>query len=318
MDRLPSDLDAEACEDGFSSAIPMHGGGEFDRALSDAGSTGLPGALARLAELESRYDPADRALYSWIKPAGRPSFTPSLLGDIEAWQAAIAAHYGPTTGRPLDFLVLGSRVPGVWGYGGDLALFQQLIRSGDRAGLIDYGHRCVHILHRNYHALDLPMLTIGLVQGEALGGGFEALLSFDVIIAERGSRFALPEVMFGLFPGMGAHALLARRLGMAQAQRMIVSTRTYTAEEFFEMGLVTHLAEPGRGDEEVHAFIHRAARRLPGLVGARKAMRRVMPLQLDELCAIVEIWADAALQLADADLRVMSRLVGMQGRHAIS
>ncbi len=76
--------------------------------------------------------------------------------------------------------------------------------------------------------LDLPILTIGLVEGTALGGGFEALLSFDYIVAERGASFGLPEVMFGLFPGMGAHAFLSRKLGAAMADRLIVSNQTYT------------------------------------------------------------------------------------------
>ena len=46
------------------------------------------------------------------------------------------------------------------------------------------------------------MVTIGLAQGDALGGGFESLLSFNVIIAERDARFGFPENIFGLFPGM--------------------------------------------------------------------------------------------------------------------
>jgi enoyl-CoA hydratase/carnithine racemase len=77
-------------------------------------------------------------------------------------------------------------------------------------------------------SLDLPMLTIGLVQGAALGGGFEALLSFDYIVAERDATFGLPEILFGLFPGMGAHAILSRKLGAAMADRLIVSNQTYT------------------------------------------------------------------------------------------
>src|SRR3712207_7235821 len=52
--------------------------------------------------------------------------------------------------------------------GGDLELFQRLIRERDRDGLARYGYRCVEILHRNMGSLDLPMLTIGLVQGAAL------------------------------------------------------------------------------------------------------------------------------------------------------
>src|SRR3546814_11845575 len=58
-----------------------------------------------------------------------------------------------------------------------------------------------------------PYTTLFRSQGEALGGGFEALLCFDVVIAERSARFGHPEMLFGLFPGMGAYSILARKLG---------------------------------------------------------------------------------------------------------
>jgi DSF synthase len=41
---------------------------------------------------------------------------------------------------------------------------------------------------------------------DALGGGFESLLSFNIIIAERGAKFGFPENIFGLFPGMGTYS----------------------------------------------------------------------------------------------------------------
>lgn len=62
---------------------------------------------------------------------------------------------------------------------------------GEQA-LVAYGESCVRILHRNINCLGLPMVTIGLAQGDALGGGFESLLSFNVIIAERGAKFGWP------------------------------------------------------------------------------------------------------------------------------
>lgn len=164
------------------------------------------------------------------------------------------------------------------------------------------------------YGLDLPILTIGLVQGQALGGGFEALLSFDYIIAERGSTFGLPEVMFGLFPGMGAHAILSRRLGQAVADRIIVGNQTYSAEAMHEMGIVQELAEPGEGEAAVRDFIARSSRRHAGLVGARRASRRVNEVPLAELRDIVDHWADAALQLRDQDLKLMQRLAGAQAR----
>nr|WP_166176298.1 crotonase/enoyl-CoA hydratase family protein [Altererythrobacter segetis] len=269
--------------------------------------------LFELDELDCLYEAQTATLWSYMRPQGRPSFTPTMLRDFETWQRLIGADFGPDK-VPLRYLVLGSRSPGVFCFGGDLALFQTLIRTGNRQGLANYGFRCVEILHRNMHSLDLPMLTIGLVEGAALGGGFEALLSFDFLIAERGATFGLPEILFGLFPGMGAHSILSRRLGSAMADRLILSNETYTAEHMYEIGLVHQLAEPGEGLKACRDFIKRSERRHPGLVNARRAMKRTRPIELRELKDIVELWADAAIQLTEQDLKVMSRLTRAQER----
>lgn len=273
----------------------------------------IPDELFDLGEIEVLYDEDEAALWSFMRPAGRPSFTPPLLADFASWQRLIGAHFGPDH-VPLKYLILGSRAPGVFCFGGDLALFEGLIREGNRDGLAAYGYRCVDILHRNMAALDLPMLTIGLVQGQALGGGFEALLSFDHIVAERGATFGLPEVVFGLFPGMGAHAILSRKLGSAMADRVIMGNVTYSAEAMYELGIVHQLAEPGEGEAAVRDFMSRSARRHTGLVGARRASRRAENITLAELRDIVDHWADAALQLREHDLKLMHRLAGAQER----
>lgn len=275
----------------------------------------VPEGLHALRELDVLYDDKSATLWTYMNPQGRPSFTPTMLTDFEKWQELIAEGFGPDK-VPLRYLVLGSRSPDVFCFGGDLALFQQLIRERDREALVQYGHRCCAILDRNVAALDIPMLTIGLVQGAALGGGFEALLSFDYIIAERNATFGLPEIMFGLYPGMGAHAFLSRKLGTAMADRIIVSNQTYTAEDLYELGLVHAIAEPGDGENAVREFIKKTERRHAGLVGARRASKLVWPLGLDELNAITELWADTALQLSETDLKVMSRLVAAQARLA--
>jgi DSF synthase len=166
------------------------------------------------------------------------------------------------------------------------------------------------------HALDLPILTIGLVQGAALGGGFEALLSFDHVIAERSATFGLPEVLFGLFPGMGAHAILSRKLGAAAADRMILSNKTYSAEEMFDAGIVHQLAADGQGLRATRDFIARNNRRHAGLVGAKRAMRESTHVPLAELKRIVDHWAESALQLREQDLKVMQRLANAQRKLA--
>ncbi len=316
MDRMGTGLEREIADsdDVGNSALPL---GSGDGHSLDEGSTiaKIPDDLLNLRQLDVMYQAETQALWTYMRPKGRPSFTPDMLGDFESWQKLISLGFGPDK-VPLKYLVLGSRSPGVFCFGGDLELFQQLIRERDRKGLELYGHRCCKILHRNMNTLNLPMLTIGLVEGAALGGGFEALLSFDYIVAERSATFGLPEIMFGLFPGMGAHAFLSRKLGSAAADRLIVSNETYTAEQMFDMGLVHHLAEDGEGQHACREFIRKSDRRHAGLVNARKAMKVSWNLELSELTRITELWADAALQLSDRDLKVMYRLASAQQRLA--
>ena len=66
------------------------------------------------------------------------------------------------------------------------------------------------------------------------GGGFEHALTNDVIIAERGSRMGLPEVLFNMFPGMGAYSFLDRKIGQKLAEEVISSGKVYSAEEMRE------------------------------------------------------------------------------------
>ena len=314
MDRLVADLNnARSLASSEDTQALFFESSEAGFAHEARQRLALPEKLFGLNELDVMYEPADEVLWTFMRPQGRPSFTPSMLEDFEDWQRLILSGFGE--GRtPLKYLVLGSRAPAVFCFGGDLDLFTRLIRGGDRAGLVRYGYRCVEILHRNINALDLPILTIGLVQGAALGGGFEALLSFDHVIAERSATFGLPETMFGLFPGMGAHAMLSRKLGSAAADRIILSNKTYSAQEMYDLGIVHELADDGAGIAATRAYFARNARRHAGLVGARRAMRESSHVPLAELKRIVDHWAESALQLREQDLKLMQRLVSAQSR----
>ena len=269
--------------------------------------------LFRLEQLEVNWDEQAGALWTFMRPRGRPSYNPDFLEDFHAWQRGISAMFAD---RPDDlrYLLLGSRTPGVFNLGGDLNHFLKKIQAGDRQGLVDYGESCVRILHRNMSTLGLPMITIGLAQGDALGGGFESLLSFNVIIAERNAKFGFPETMFGLFPGMGAYSLVARRVGAAFAEEMMLTGRIYSAEEMQEVGLVHLVVDQGQGIEAARDYMQKNKRRHVGGRAVYKAGHVVNPVTLDELDGIVQIWADACLQLRERDLKVMQRLVAAQDK----
>ena len=269
------------------------------------------------AQLTARFDTETRAMWSRWTADPRPCFNPSLLADIRSYGEFLSNSDGRIScngeEHPVEYVILASGMPGVFQLGGDLDLFKQLIATQDRAGLLRYGRACIDVLYRNYIAYDVPAVTtISLVQGECLGGGFEAALSADVIVAEKSSRFGFPEILFNLFPGMGAYSFLDRKVGQKKAEEIIASGKIYTAEEMLALGVVDVVAEDGQGEAEIAALIKRRARMRNGLAALSATRRRVHSITFEELLDVVQIWVDAALRINLRDLKLMQRLVSRQ------
>jgi DSF synthase len=121
-----------------------------------------------------------------------------------------------------------------------------------------------------------------------------------------------PEILFNLFPGMGAMSLLGRKVGFSLAEKVILSGKLYSAEEMHELGAVDVLAEPGCGERAVYEFIRKESRQRNGTLALRAAREVSQPISNAELMQIAEIWVDAALRLETKDLRMMERLVARQ------
>lgn len=247
---------------------------------------------------------------------GRACFSTQLVDEILGYQRSLATRLRMDAGagnRPLTHVVLASDNE-VFNLGGDLELFCQLIRAGDREGLLRYAHQCVRGVHAFHAGLDAGVHSIALVQGDALGGGFEAALSCHTIVAEEGALMGLPEVLFDLFPGMGAYSFLCKRISPRMAERIMLEGNLFEAAELHRMGLVDVLAPKGQGVAAVEEVI-RANRRIPH---ARAAMHRVremsQPVTLGEMMQITEVWVDTALELGEKSLRTMERLVRAQYR----
>ncbi|MDE2005541.1 MAG: crotonase/enoyl-CoA hydratase family protein [Rhodospirillales bacterium] len=274
-------------------------------------------ARQRYSDVHVALGAEDRALWCMMEPQGRPSFTWPLLDDLARIRDLIDALFmatSPSAARPFDYLVLGSRAPGIFNLGGDLALFAEHIRAGDRTALSEYARACVMAVYANHSGHNHGVVTISLIQGDALGGGLEAALSSDVLVAERQAKLGLPEVLFNLFPGMGAYSFLSRRIGMVKAEEVILSGRLYTAAEMHALGMIDVLAEEGEGEAAVRAYIarHRAHWRAQStLYGVR---RRINPVSLDELIDVTDMWVDAALGMSEQDLRRMTRIAAVQDR----
>lgn len=252
-----------------------------------------------------------------VASPGRACFSTQLVDDILDYQRNLGARLRLESnlrrGDKLPHVVLASDND-VFNLGGDLELFCQLIRKGDREGLMAYARQCVRGVHAFHVGIDAGAHSIALVQGDALGGGFEAALSCHTIVAEEGALMGLPEVLFDLFPGMGAYSFLCKRIAPRQAEKLMLEGNVFAAEELYKMGLVDVLVPKGQGIAAVDEVI-RANNRIPH---ARAAMHRVrdmaQPVTLQEMMDITEVWVDTALRLGEKSLRTMERLVRAQYR----
>ena len=143
-----------------------------------------------------------------------------------------------------------------------------------------------------------------------------AALACQTIVAEEGVGMGLPEVLFDLFPGMGAYSFLCKRIAPHQAEKLMLEGNVYSSDELYRMGLVDVLAPKGQGVQAVEEVI-RNHRRIPN---ARAAMHRVrsmaQPVTLEEMLSITEVWVDTALALGDKSLRMMERIVRAQEKRA--
>lgn len=268
------------------------------------------------SQLKAQYRREQSALWLRWAPAPRPCFNPSLLRDLRSYCDLLDASRGEldVNGEtlPVEYSILSSGVAGVFNLGGDLDLFVGLIERKDRDGLLLYGRACIDVLYRNYVGYDNGITTVSLVQGECLGGGFECALSSDLVVAEKSARFGFPEILFNLFPGMGAYSFLERKVGQKTAEELLTSGQIYSADDMLRLGVVDHVAEDGQGEAEVATLIRKRSRSRVGLAGIAQARRRVHRLDFAELLDIVTVWVDSALKLTPRDMKLMQKLVSRQ------
>lgn len=219
-------------------------------------------------------------------------------------------------GIAIDFWVTGSLVPSMFNAGGDLRFFVESIKNGRREALRAYARACVDCIHAAARGFDTGAVSIAMIEGSALGGGFEAALAHHFILAQNTARMGFPEIAFNLFPGMGGYSLVARRAGMKLAEELICEGESHTAEWFETRGLVDKLFQPGEGYQATRTFIDVMRPKLNGVRAMLKARQRVLQLTRAELMDITEDWVDFAFTIEPKDIAYMERLVQLQNRHS--
>ena len=264
----------------------------------------------RFTQLSGYYEAERRTVWMMLRAQPRPCFNHALIEEIMNLSWLVRQ-----SGFAVDFWVTGSLVPEMYNVGGDLQFFVECIQNGRREALRAYARACVDCVHAASRGFDTGAITLAMVEGSALGGGFEAALAHHFVLAQRDARLGFPEIAFNLFPGMGGYSLVARRSGMKLAEDLIYKGESHTAEWYEQHGLVDVLYEPGQSYVSVRTFIDTLRPKLNGVRAMLRARTRVLQLPRSELMDITEDWVDAAFCLEPKDIAYMERLVMLQNRH---
>ncbi|HEY7842022.1 MAG TPA: crotonase/enoyl-CoA hydratase family protein [Gammaproteobacteria bacterium] len=274
--------------------------------------------IQSFSQIEIRVDADYGILWLYQKPTPRPCFNPTLISEVRSVQIMLETYDGklPYQGRlvPIHYHVLDSKSPGIFSMGGDLDLFRDHVLRRDKEGLLKYAKSCIDTIHGFITGFRLPITTISLVRGDALGGGFEVAMASHVVIAEEHVEMGFPEILFNIFPGMGGYHLLARRLPVMQVEKMMLNGRKYGAPELANMGVIDRLAETGRGEQAVYDFIEENRKHRNGYMALKHVLQKVHQISYEELMEVCAYWVDVTMRTTEKDLRLMNRLVRAQDR----
>jgi enoyl-CoA hydratase/carnithine racemase len=154
-------------------------------------------------------------------------------------------------------------------------------------GVRDFLHRIHHVMN----SLDAsPLTTIAAVHGVCFGGGLELALTCDLIVADKMTRFAFPELRIGLIPGFGGIPRLRRDVGNSVVRDLLLTGRSINAAKAQTAGLVSQVAGEGEALRVARSTAAQVLKFDPATSAAAK--RFAKPVPLEELRREIELFCD--------------------------
>ncbi|HXJ87024.1 MAG TPA: enoyl-CoA hydratase/isomerase family protein [Candidatus Binatia bacterium] len=146
-------------------------------------------------------------------------------------------------------------------------------------------------IHRVLSVIDgVPLTTIAAVNGVVFGGGFELALTCDLIIADKTSRFAFPELRLGLIPGFGGIPRLKRDIGNAVVRDLLLTGRSFNTTKAQQIGLVSQVVAEGEALRAAHATAAQLAKF--DRHTAARAKQFIKPIPHEELKQEIDIFCE--------------------------
>ncbi|WAP70551.1 crotonase/enoyl-CoA hydratase family protein [Jiella pelagia] len=265
-----------------------------------------------LPQLQLMFEEQHRLLWLVMHPEPKPVFTLPLVDSVLRVQEALRAMV--EAGEPMPVEVIAYRTAGpAFSLGGDLDYYLDCLARRDREGLVRYAETACAVIAGNLSGLGGHFATIAAVHGRALGGGIDPARACHVMVAEESATFCYPEINYNHFP-IAAAPILARRIGAVEAERMLLSGHSFTAEEFYEKGAVEAVVGDGGSAMWVRDFCRKSAGSRRSRIAIATAFNRMAPDLTTELHIAGAAWVEHMLALGEAETTKLQRIVQAQKR----
>ncbi|MDX7988528.1 fatty acid oxidation complex subunit alpha FadB [Xenorhabdus sp. 12] len=143
-------------------------------------------------------------------------------------------------------------------------------------------HNLLNLANNIFNRIeDLPVPTISAINGYALGGGCEVVLSTDFRIASPDLRIGLPETKLGIMPGFGGSVRLPRVIGCDNALEIITAGKDISAEEALKNGLINAVVPAEKLIDSAVSILEQAIKGDLDWKAVRQP--KLMPLNLNEI-----------------------------------
>ncbi len=186
------------------------------------------------------------------RPSKRNALTRAMIAELEA-----AFAHPPTADERLAVI----RAEG--------SVFCAGLDLKDRSEHFRGASPIEHMLQTIEH---YPLPVVAVVQGDAFAGGNELALHCDLVVASAAARFAMPLAQIGLAPSWLLVKKLLEAAGPVTTRRLLLLGDPLPARRLYELGIISHLAEPQDLERTAEEVIARLAGNAPLALRAMKAL----------------------------------------------
>ncbi|XP_048383039.1 methylglutaconyl-CoA hydratase, mitochondrial isoform X2 [Stegostoma tigrinum] len=236
--------------------VPSSGAKSFTESAS--GLAAGPRAELRVRRLEA--ESAGIVVFGINRPQSKNAISKNLVEMMSKAIEEIKCDKNVRT------VILRSEVPGIFCAGADLKERAKM-RPSEVGPFVSKARSLINELG------NLPMPTIAVLDGAALGGGLEMALACDIRVAATSAKMGLVETKLAIIPGAGGTQRLPRTIGVSLAKELIFSGRVLDGTEAKVIGLVNHVVGQNEaGDAAYHRALSLAREFIPqGPIAVRLA-----------------------------------------------